>query len=431
MVEPGVVHLGFILAAFQLGAALVIAGSPTDRRVRWSASVLVALNGGLSLATAFGGAQPSAGIAFRFYSAMDYPTAPVIALLAIALLPPPTRAWRRIAEAGLVAAAVIGAVAAMVAADLTSTLFGLLYVGLGVSASYIMILVVLTRECVLRPAWPKFWLLGAFMLRASDVAVHYLDPDPTIAHVGFVLLLLVVVGCTIAVARASRAARDMRLVVLSLAFAGAALGLLSRFTVSPAAAFQESLITLSAGRPALIVVALCSAGVVRPFFRGAFIGLATYLLALLLARGASFFPSSLAAVEALLCLVLAGVAVLAWWILSGGTREPRRVVVQGEGFSDWERLLVFLASLPGDRGASRREIAEALGILPRNVQRVVDAANRAPGVAAGAELVRTDYARGPSNQLQYRYALTPEGRRRAAFDDRQGGLNRTGIDAAF
>lgn len=410
------VHFALLLAAFQLVAGVAVArAAGVAPWTRWSAAALIWLNGIVSLASAYAPPGVVVGFWFRVSQVADVPTALVIALLAVTLLPEGRGPARRTAEWGFVVAALVAALGALLLPDLPGSWFYAVFVAFGVPASYAFIIAVLARECILRQEWPAFWLLGAFLLRGADGAVRYSTSAGSL-HVELAFFgLLVVVALSVAAVLFRRGIRaEMKLAVGVLALGGLLFGLLGRFAASREASFYEGLVTLFAGRPALMVLAFCAAGVVRPFFRGVSVALATYIASFWLLRTIGIFPSEGAIFEAAFCLAAAGSVTLAWWAYTqrGARLAPTRHVLV-EGGEDWERLLAYLREIDPDASAGRKDVAEALGILPRNVQRVVDAANRAPGVAAGVELVRTDYARGPSNQLQYRYSLTPEGRRRA------------------
>jgi hypothetical protein len=160
-------------------------------------------------------------------------------------------------------------------------------------------------------------------------------------------------------------------------------------------------------------VALAPPGSARPFFRAAIAAGAAYTVAVL--AGAQFLGNVGLGATLFLGLAVGGgvAAAMAWHarahvrVASGAevVRPPPAPRVE-----DWERLLDVLAADASGRGLSRRDLADALGILPRNVQRVVDAANRSDRARPGVELVRAWYERGRRNQLEYRYALTPAGR---------------------
>ncbi|MFA5861874.1 MAG: hypothetical protein WDA16_09285, partial [Candidatus Thermoplasmatota archaeon] len=232
-----------------------------------------------------------------------------------------------------------------------------------------------------RPTWPTAWILAAFLVRGADFAVRHPGGNvPLALAIAQWALVTCVLAALARVLMSQRIEMRSRVALLGSALVGAALGIAGRLGAPDPIQFQESLITLSLGRPAFFAIG--------------------FLVEVLLAGAASG--------ATLLVATLAVPAALSREIVA--TRKARSSIVAAKEVEDWERLLEWLATLPDGASANRREIGEALGIDRRNVQRLVDAANRAPGSQPGQDIVRAWLDRGKRNQLEHRYALTNVGR---------------------
>lgn len=211
-----------------------------------------------------------------------------------------------------------------------------------------------------------------------------------------------------------RIGRQPKVALLTIALCGAAFGIVGRLAPGNILGVEESLVTLSVGRPALLVIALTPPGTARPFFRRSFAATGAYFGTAFVAHASGFLDSFI--LEGMLGAGAAAAVLTVAWQQKAiappdgkGPIEPDRASVpRAAQVEDWERLLAILST--ADRGLSRRELADALGILPRNVQRVVDAANRSPRALPGVDLVHARFERGKRNQLEYRYELTTVGR---------------------
>jgi hypothetical protein len=399
------------LTALQFAAAVAVLVSRfPSKSARVSASVLVAANGAITLMDVFKELQVGTDLAQRISFLADAPTAFIAALLVAQLRWP--NANPRVRDWPLIAAAIVTLAAAMFAP--VSGTFQNIVEGYGVFLAYTFAAVALAHGYAKSPAWPNLWIFVAFLIRGSDFAVRFLliQSDP----IGIACHIVLFIGTLWSVWRvlsSPRVASDAKIIVGVVATTGAVLALAGIASLTP---YAESLVTLSIGRPVLLLIGLAPAGFVRPFFRGAVAGTATFFAAVVGALWLGLTTSFLLLLvfgSAMTTLVVTGL-----WLhnrvvhLTPGTGGPMERIrpLRAPQLEDWERLLEALRPFDDNIGASRRELADLLGILPRNVHRLFDAANRSNLAPAGTELVRSWYARGKRNQLEYRYALTPAGR---------------------
>lgn len=411
-------YYNLLLASVQLAAAIVIArATMIPRGARGWAAALVGANALVSL---FHGWEITGGglLAQRLVSAADGPT-PLL-IFGLLLWFPEPRAWSRWRMAAGVALAVVAV--ALAVRELFAAAPGLdnvVTIG-GTFASYIAAVALLTSALVRRASWAVEWALAAFLLRSADFAVRWFPTSaptewPAMAPV---LLAITVVSAVVAILW-FRPGESRGGVPVAFALLGAALGGVGRVLSHTGIGWEESFLTLAIGRPALLVIAFTLPGVVRPFFRGMVVGAVPYFLAIHAATTLGLeglrgpFP------VALIGIVAAAATLAGWWFAGRGPRAegvaltelsvaPKRTVEQGRAAlpdspPDWQRLVDLLAASP--KALTRAEIAQALGILPRNVQRVVDAANRSSGAGPGHPVIEAEVARGRSNQWQYHYAL--------------------------
>lgn len=422
--QTNLLHYNLVLAVFQFAAAAaLLVASHEQTRVKWLAALLIGLNGIVSLASAF--IIEGAGNAWStVLLAADLPTPAIIVLLALAVAPLQSAGRQRAATAGLWLAAGLASLGALYAPIAHDPLFQGITQSFGVRASYAFAVVWFARALLTRPSWQMEWLLAAFMVRAADTAVRYYKPPstaPTPDHV-FVWGLGLAILASFAIVLTRRGVgRDARVLCTAAGILGATFALVARSTATEAAAYEESLFTLTAGRASLMVLALLAPGAARPFLRGSLLGVGAYAATVWGAEALRLFAAPAEAPEAALGLAVTFVALVVWRRFGDKTAtsqdEPRSLEIENPArpsFSpeqaDWERLLILLAEVSPGKGVPRRDIGASLGVEPRNVQRIVDAANRAPGVAPGQQLVEAWFERGRANQLQFAYALTPQGR---------------------
>lgn len=426
-------YYNLLLAGVQLAAAVVIArATMIPRGARGWAAALVGANALVSL---FHGWEITGGgaLATRLVSAADSPT-PVL-IFGLLLWFPEPRASSRWRFAAAVALAILaGALAVRGFFSLAPGLESAVKIG-ATFASYIGAVGFLTRALVRRASWAVEWALAAFLLRTADFAVRWLPTSiptewPTVAPV----LLAATVAVAIVAILWLRPGESRGAVPVAFALLGAALGGIGRVLSHTGIGWEESFLTLAIGRPALLVIAFTLPGVVRPFFRGMVVGAIPYFLAIHAATMVGLeglrgpFP------VALIGVVAAAATLAGWWFAGRGPRAegvaltessvaPPRAAEQGEAAlpdapPDWQRLVDLLAASP--KALTRAEIAQALGILPRNVQRVVDAANRSSGAGPGHPVIEAELARGRNNQWQYHYALVRSGARAPEASSQRG-----------
>lgn len=411
-------HAHLVLAAFQFAAAVVIARSRAANLVaRASAAALVAANGGLSLQAALdvGFDVPALGAVLL---AADPPT-PFFIFLFVLWFPAPRGSdrTRLVLTAGLLAAAAFAAASAWWYAGATPGWVDLSVTIAAVFASYAVAIVVFSRDLVRAPSWPVEWALGAFLLRGADFAARFPGAFSGWAALFPWALAVAVAASVVVVASSRRVTAEARVVIVGLALVGAVMGALGRVHPTDGFPFPQSWVTLTVGRPALLLVALAAPGTVGPFFRGAVIAALAYVLTAGAARAVGLSPPGSPALEAGLAAAVASTVLLAWWYYgrargrAPAASPPSEARALPSGGTDWERLLAWLAERPRGVPATRAEVAAALDILPRNVHKVVDAANRSAASAPGSPLVTWTLARGRGNQMRYEYELSDAGRR--------------------
>lgn len=407
------VHFNLLLALFQLAAAIAIVrlgrGHPLGRAF---AALVLTANAVISLAVSLRDERSpdswglAAGLA-------DYPTPELIALVVLWC---PGRRFAGPIQWWLTSALVATGIAAMALSPWqTTSTFVAEWFGHGaVMTSYALAIGAYARDVVRSPSWESEWLLAAFTLRGGDFAVRYtLELERPSSFTPYLLLGVFAISAAVVLAH-RRVPRGTKILVGTAALVGAILGGIGRFAASDFASFQESLITLALGRPALMVVALVPPGSTIPFFKGSLVGAAAYASAAALS-GLLGMPRGVVGIEIGIPLAVSSAFLAAWWRVFHAAPPVTLTPAAPPGtLRDWERILLHLAAAAPGTELTRKDLAAALGILPRNIQRGVDAANRSTPARPGLTLVDTAYRRGSGGQLQYHYVATPHGREVAA-----------------
>lgn len=418
------VHYTLLLTAFQVAAAVaILLGSTATRTVRGLAAGLIGANAILTLTDGLAEVVPAFPLRYLGVVA-DAPTPQLIALLVIWFPKPRWGRRERLAATAVLAALAVAAAAIPAVRPETrhEPWYGETFFYASVLLSYAFAVGLLSRDLLRSPSWEVEWMLAAFLLRGADFAARFasaFDDGWRWQIVPPIVLLSTVVLATGAILLRRSLPAELRLVVASVVTGGALFGVLGSFSRGAAAGYHESLVTLSVGRPALMMIALLKPGAIAPFFRGALLGTCGYVAAVGLSRILVLFPPNSTVAEAAFALAVSPAVVASWWyherrrsarqenapaIVEGATAAPARA----DGTA--ETLLKFLSSLPPGATASRAEVADAVGVLPRNVHRVVEAANRSAFARPGSPLVTWTIRRGRGNQLQYHYALADETR---------------------
>lgn len=408
-VDP-LAHLNFFLGALQL----VIAYSLTRTRVgtevsRWAGAALVAANGFVSLRQASSGLLP-ADFLDRVGAMADLPT-PELIVIFVLWFPHPrgTPKLRAILTAALSLLAVIAFMKPIVYPDNGPAWFDGTFGHTAVMSSYAIAIIVLSADFVTKPTWPVQWALSAFFLRGADFAARY---SRTYTPWWEITPWLLAGACAFAAYRIGRHSppeSSSRYSVLAFGVGGATLGFVGRYLLGNVQ-FQESLLTLTLGRPALLMAAHATPGMLSLAAEAAIISAAAYALTAWLSAltgiGGDNFVSQAAVATAVALISLAS-----WWSYKRPSQH------RGEDSDsaadrppDWAVVLVELAKSPPGHALTRSEIELRTGILARNVHRAVEAANRGDFAQPGLPLVTIDLRRGKQNQRQYHYEATDAGR---------------------
>lgn len=403
----GSFHYQVLLAAFQFAAAGVIWRSSRAGRVARSlAALLLALNAGISVAAAFALLEPSP-IWERVGWIVDAPTPEVLVALALWFPRPRGHAWARGGASGLL---FLAAVAACVTAATTPDPNGLmwdLFTLVATLAAYSAAVALYARDFARTGSVESQWMLAAFGIRAAEFAVYFTRFGEWTSPVTWLLDASLLVAL-VWLARAGPAPRAQRGLLVGILATGLAIGALRRW-VTPDTGLPESLVTLGIARPVLMVLAMTPRGTVGSFFASCGVAFGAYLGVVASARaaGLSFAGSRLAELVLGLAAATSGWGAGSWAV---SKRSPA-VVAAPVGHLEVaarRRLLLALAAAPPAVPLSRRELAERIGILPRNVHRLVLAVNRG---TPDRPLVTWRFERGRGNQKQFHYALTDVGRR--------------------
>ncbi|MHB8605024.1 MAG: hypothetical protein ACYDCK_07170 [Thermoplasmatota archaeon] len=427
--DAGALHFNLLATAFQIAAAVALARARSlSREAKVFGSLLLLANAAATFFGALEAFAPSA-ISDNIRQAFDAPT-PELLVAFVVWIPGAERfaKWRTQATVALSFIACIASAHAFVF-GLDDTAFGSLVFEWGaVFVGYSASVLILASLLISGRSWSVEWTFGAVVLRGADFALRYTIPGLTSYAVGFAILPFVeaaaVAVALILVLRSAIVPSSSKVVIAVIAFGGAAFGATGHVPASSLGSQLENLVTLVIGRPALLAVAFLTPGAVAPFFRGSVLATLTYLATVIAANTLGLIAPDAGAAQVLLAGGASLVVTAGWWYhgthsaaqpamptpaeFATATASPpvlRETPGPSVEQTDYERLLGYLGGLPPGAKVTRAEIAEALGVLPRNVHRTVEAANRSREARPGEPVVEWAVERGRANQVQYHYWL--------------------------